>query len=191
MCGGTAIISSHIITRGGLSPRVRGNLRARRVALARGGSIPACAGEPTPRATACATSRVYPRVCGGTPRRRQSWHSKMGLSPRVRGNPSACRGAANGGRSIPACAGEPGPGRGRMRPAAVYPRVCGGTRMGFPKPTNTSGLSPRVRGNRMTEAHWESDTGSIPACAGEPLDTLDVEGRIKVYPRVCGGTAQS
>ena len=31
-------------------------------------------------------------------------------------------------------------------------------------------------------------TGSIPACAGEPLLKLAVVGESRVYPRVCGGT---
>ena len=52
----------------GLSPRVRGN-RAHnddRHNLVR--SIPACAGEPRVCNTGWGRNRVYPRVCGGTPR---------------------------------------------------------------------------------------------------------------------------
>ena len=55
-------------------------------------------------------------------------------------------------RSIPACAGEPGPG-------ALLPYCLGDT-----------GLSPRVRGNRRwpSYSHARRSAGSIPACAGEP-----------------------
>ena len=51
--------------------------------------------------------------------------------------------------SIPACAGEPLPWLPRSSPRWVYPRVCGGTICGAEPMTVTSGLSPRVRGNRI------------------------------------------
>ena len=129
VCGGTRRRASGIRRHCGLSPRVRGNPAISAGDRVNLGSIPACAGEPglipaTP--TWCA---VYPRVCGGTrrrrpqPRRRQglsrvcggtggtsycaSWNS--GLSPRVRGNPPP---------ELPAAPPEL---------PTVYPRVCGGT----------------------------------------------------------------
>ena len=48
----------------GLSPRVRGNLRAYLKAHRVSRSIPACAGEPGAAVPELATYRVYPRVCG-------------------------------------------------------------------------------------------------------------------------------
>ncbi len=92
----------------------------------------------------------------------------------------------------------------------VYPRVCGGTPCGPGRPVKHSGLSPRVRGNRQRhfdeppnrgsipacagEPHGRLrllvDHGSIPACAGEPPPFLCPLRRIRVYPRVCGGTMQ-
>ena len=45
---------------------------------------------------------------------------------------------------------------------SVYPRVCGGTRCYPVISCYGRGLSPRVRGNR--------NNGSIPACAGEPVE---------------------
>ena len=66
VCGGTSGLLNPARWNTGLSPRVRGNL----VASASDGlairSIPACAGEPSLRAAAAASMRVYPRVCGGT-----------------------------------------------------------------------------------------------------------------------------
>ena len=53
----------------------------------------------------------------------------------------------------------------------------------------STGLSPRVRGNRVTSlANW-AISRSIPACAGEPdgAEGIAIDG--KVYPRVCGGTS--
>ena len=51
--------------------------------------------------------KVYPRVCGGTTRKRWKIGLENGLSPRVRGNrlEDKCFYAVR--RSIPACAGEP------------------------------------------------------------------------------------
>ena len=52
--------------------------------------------------------------------------------------------------SIPACAGEPGRCRCLTCSCRVYPRVCGGTPKSGRAPRNIWGLSPRVRGNRMS-----------------------------------------
>ena len=54
----------------GLSPRVRGNRDEESYCEKYSGSIPACAGEPASEVLGCPQSRVYPRVCGGTSRRR-------------------------------------------------------------------------------------------------------------------------
>ena len=50
------------------------------------------------------------------------------------------------------------------------------------------GLSPRVRGNRSPGSEVEFLAGSIPACAGEPGAVPVGCRRLRVYPRVCGGT---
>ena len=154
-----------------------------------------------------------------------------GLSPRVRGNPGGIVRHAVGHGSIPACAGEPAARPRRPRRTKVYPRVCGGTcgRPRRPRRTKVyprvcggtqallifvvpaTGLSPRVRGNRIPAAAVVDVIRSIPACAGEPAHVLlvrrsllgsipacageppSVRGGIVdvwVYPRVCGGTAQ-
>ena len=66
VCGGTRSPVPTAPWRDGLSPRVRGNPRKGAPLIARGGSIPACAGEPPPRAAPRTACTVYPRVCGGT-----------------------------------------------------------------------------------------------------------------------------
>ena len=73
--------------------------------------------------------------------------------------------------------------------AAVYPRVCGGTRGSLANHPQRWGLSPRVRGNRYAAAAHAVFLRSIPACAGEPGIVKRGQTLWKVYPRVCGGTA--
>ena len=66
--------------------------------------------------------------------------------------------------------------------------MCGGTNLQHLNSLSDEGLSPRVRGNLKLAAHPTQYTGTIPACAGEPIAAL-VHGKLyKDYPRVCGGT---
>ena len=66
VCGGTGLDAYGFAHPGGLSPRMRGN-RTRCLRLrASGRSIPAYAGEPTAGPIRRPSTRVYPRVCGGT-----------------------------------------------------------------------------------------------------------------------------
>ena len=90
--------------------------------------------------------------------------------------------------SIPACAGEPvhRPAQGACR--AVYPRVCGGTRIQTGDRFILAGLSPRVRGNLRIGTRRNTRGRSIPACAGEPRAAVEEAMGETVYPRVCGGT---
>ena len=66
VCGGTVTPSKFRRMWIGLSPRVRGNLFPCRRAQPLDGSIPACAGEPSPDPVPFNLILVYPRVCGGT-----------------------------------------------------------------------------------------------------------------------------
>ena len=193
VCGGTYQAYQEFAHFRGLSPRVRGN-RARQGRHSHfSRSIPACAGEPGTRKRRLEIAGVYPRVCGGTqagpelgrnwagtgpvyPRvcggtiiRERAMQGVSGLSPRVRGNPFPDGGIDGGGRSIPACAGEPGRRRTKSRSWRVYPRVCGGTGGPIRRPNPAQGLSPRVRGNPAAAQRRPSSPGSIPACAGEPV----------------------
>ena len=127
-------------------------------------------------------------MCGGTPFTSRLVHSRYGLSPRVRGNPAQLPGNVAGEGSIPACAGEPCLSGRISASAEVYPRVCGGTRPVSPPAAQPLGLSPRVRGNPARRAGLSVTAGSIPACAGEPPGLPGPGARVRVYPRVCGGT---
>ena len=189
VCGGTAMPMKASLAWMGLSPRVRGNHARVPLWKVDGGSIPACAGEPRTSDAAAPGRRVYPRVCGGTCRRRLASRSCTGLSPRVRGNLRRLCDSYLYRGSIPACAGEPLVLQPRPRLWPVYPRVCGGN---LPRAyhhryrersipacagepawrlwwcAGVVGLSPRVRGNLPWTLRWWSWKGSIPACAGEP-----------------------
>ena len=156
--------------------------------LKRARSIPACAGEPLRRKGYDYQRWVYPRVCGGTPYHRTVPAARNGLSPRVRGNPDVLAPILTGGRSIPACAGEPLASAGRSPTGMVYPRVCGGTRERAFAIVGDTGLSPRVRGNQFHDYRPVGAGRSIPACAGEPVPRLTSDCVARVYPRVCGGT---
>ena len=167
MCGG-----SHLPHQGrhhirGLSPRVRGKPDYGDLIREKLRSIPACAGEALTATPALICPAVYPRVCGGSRYWRIFDPGRGGLSPRVRGKPSRCNWPITSKRSIPACAGEAHTAYHVQPIYGVYPRVCGGSRLGLGLRLRHSGLSPRVRGKpRRARGRWLA-TRSIPACAGE------------------------
>ena len=167
-CGGTMAISRSMDTLAGLSPRVRGNPEPMNPADVARRSIPASAGEPDALQAGRPQPTVYPRECGGTPRRRWGWLPQAGLSPRVRGNPLRRDRPDVPGGSIPASAGEPAGVVGEYIIREVYPRECGGTQQVYEEDSQGRGLSPRVRGNLITANPVVGRRRSIPASAGEP-----------------------
>ena len=168
VCGGTISRSRVSGTGKGLSPRMRGNQPVEPGDSITGRSIPAYAGEPCLCPYLAGGCEVYPRVCGGTTRRRYVCPSDRGLSPRMRGNPLPHSATLTGKRSIPAYAGEPTGRRLRNCPPEVYPRVCGGTGIPGQQLFQVACLSPRMRGNRQINLARHGGTLSIPAYAGEP-----------------------
>ena len=168
VCGGTAVPPGQRHHPHGLSPRVRGNRSGCWAGPAAWRSIPACAGEPLCGWAVPLAFKVYPRVCGGTAIMYAILTLLAGLSPRVRGNPATGRATTGPGRSIPACAGEPGTVKSLPLKGWVYPRVCGGTPLSPQTVQRQNGLSPRVRGNPHGFQVVHQAGGSIPACAGEP-----------------------
>ena len=151
-------------------------------------SIPACAGGPRPTRLVKFTQAVYPRVRGGTRFAVLTSQPVPGLSPRARGNHIEAIQRNVSSRSIPACAGEPTICVPCMQGDQVYPRVRGGTRTDARRYGEVAGLSPRARGNLAGDDDVIGVHGSIPACAGEPLQTTHAQRTEKVYPRVRGGT---
>ena len=131
---------------------------------------------------------VYPRECGGTGAFSCAIVRAIGLSPRVRGNPSGRDIGPSFHGSIPASAGEPRCYAIPWPLERVYPRECGGTMTFTCKHCPATGLSPRVRGNRWYSGLAALRGGSIPASAGEPNGQGVSENSKWVYPRECGGT---
>ena len=86
---------------------MRGNLLERSRGFDIPGSIPACAGKPLTGGKVDLLMKVYPRVCGETVIDPTAIRYRMGLSPRVRGNPLMTMIARRLCGSIPACAGKP------------------------------------------------------------------------------------
>ena len=172
VCGGAFPGISGTGSCGGLSPRVRGSPSRTRSGRLSRGSIPACAGEPVHLVGLPLKGAVYPRVCGGArtvPMRRPI---AGGLSPRVRGSHLRHVPLMLLAGSIPACAGEPRTWTGQRKGERVYPRVCGGALFGRFADRFVEGLSPRVRGSPFDREGARIALGSIPACAGEPLESL-------------------
>ena len=118
-------------------------------------SIPACAGETYAGIGRSSLLAVYPRVCGGNWSHNSHTTMVQGLSPRVRGKHPDHIPLANGGGSIPACAGETQDTETNRCEPKVYPRVCGGNCGGTPLHDVEQGLSPRVRGKRFQLRHRE------------------------------------
>ena len=152
------------------------------------GSIPAHAGEPSSLPVSVRLSRVYPRACGGTRPGSDTTGDGLGLSPRMRGNPVLPSPARSRRGSNPAHAGEPVIRISPIRLSRVYPRACGGTTAGRPAMVRDTGLSPRMRGNRVQRFRAVAHKGSIPAHAGEPAAFRVSADENRVYPRACGGT---
>ena len=127
-------------------------------------------------------------MCGGTFVATRNCAPNVGLSPRVRGNLSGGSDVVGADGTIPACAGEPGGFFDSNRHVGDYPRVCGGTFVAAIFSQYHRGLSPRVRGNLGLLCGTHAVGGTIPACAGEPWNTMGTRRALRDYPRVCGGT---
>ena len=190
-CGGTVIQRVGGYFKRGLSPRVRRNRRRLGRERVVHGSIPARAGEPQRRRARAGPLGVYPRACGGTLHRETGISPIVGLSPRVRGNLLSPHRIPEEMRSIPARAGEPCWPTALTCATKVYPRACGGTIAFDPDTRVLTGLSPRVRGNRVFSNNTLLLLRSIPARAGEPQRSSLTPWGCPVYPRACGGTRLS
>ncbi len=129
---------------------------------------------------------IFPRMLDLKKAKEKPPH--WGLSPHVRGNPTAMRRGRLTTGSIPACAGEPRCPSPSTTPRRVYPRMCGGTVAIGVFAVAAQGLSPHVRGNLRDATALRRREGSIPACAGEPASCRGVMSSVRVYPRMCGGT---
>ena len=146
--GGTDWRSAPSYSGGGLSPRGRGHPAPSNAVFRGERSIPAWAGAPGLFADARSSTRVYPRVGGGT-HWKPCWKPTIsGLSPRGRGHRPGTRCGPRFSGSIPAWAGAPNGWAYSSTSKRVYPRVGGGTQSMRRVRHLARGLSPRGRGHR-------------------------------------------
>ena len=172
----------------GLSPRLRGNLLARRALQNSRRSIPALTGKPRQVRRRIGCDKVYPRAYGETSRCRSYRGGGGGLSPRLRGNRDRTAGGCLRGRSIPALTGKPRAADLTAGAAGVYPRAYGETRRRRPRRPTEAGLSPRLRGNQKYARQRAGSKRSIPALTGKPAGSSRRRANRRVYPRAYGET---
>ena len=125
-------------------------------------------------------------MCGEATPDRDVVRAAMGPSPRVRGSLEQMQADEVHAGSIPACAGKPEYWKRVDALARVHPRVCGEAEDALDHAHAREGPSPRVRGSPVTFYVGRRAAGSIPACAGKPLEADRAGDSIKVHPRVCG-----
>ena len=172
---------------GGLSPRLRGSLFVCYRHTPVIGPIPAPAGEPCVFIPNNIDDGAYPRACGGAPNAPRTARDDTGLSPRLRGSPWCPTRPFSPSGPIPAPAGEPSWPAPWIRRRRAYPRACGGAICAISGRYFERGLSPRLRGSRVTLAAAARTPGPIPAPAGEPGQAIVDRARRRAYPRACGG----
>ena len=148
-CGETRPAPGPVIVRPGLSPRMRGNRRAKPPRLSVMGSIPTHAGKPDPGLAHARRAGVYPHACGETLHDLHVHRQNRGLSPRMRGNLAENFAGRGEHGSIPTHAGKPYMTCTCDDKIGVYPHACGET-LPAPGPGIVRpGLSPRMRGNLL------------------------------------------
>ena len=151
---------------GGSSPQVRGTHLGARVVVVRQRLIPAGAGNTGTRSATGTRSGAHPRRCGE--------HGSVGAyivrlggsSPQVRGTRRRRRHARNGGRLIPAGAGNTCRSSSWASPATAHPRRCGEHYECIASRASSLGSSPQVRGTPWVLTGVGVIIGLIPAGAG-------------------------
>ncbi len=170
----------------GSSPRLRGTPLAVDLVTLLIRFIPAPAGNTSVADRPTASPPVHPRACGEHSISFCLLIDLSGSSPRLRGTPIGTGRLHEGGRFIPAPAGNTGMGRGGSRGLAVHPRACGEHDQHAGGGEGADGSSPRLRGTRWYSAASDGRYRFIPAPAGNTA--LIAQGRrvAAVHPRACG-----
>ena len=170
----------------GSSPRMRGTHPRRAGLSARGGIIPAYAGNTRLTLNPHPAAVDHPRVCG---EHHEAWDgsgSGLGSSPRMRGTPRLRKPAARQPGIIPAYAGNTSRSMGVDGGPRDHPRVCGEHRLPHRHPGPSRGSSPRMRGTRGIVHRCPAGAGIIPAYAGNTQARSRNCLTAWDHPRVCG-----
>ena len=190
-CGATYDFTGAYDNTRGLPPRVRGNRQRVQDGERQYGPTPARAGQPRYARAVRSVPWAYPRACGATSSVSAPPWMASGLPPRVRGNRDRHdrRHAQQG--PTPARAGQPRISSSSGATTTAYPRACGATDSAALNISRSSGLPPRVRGNRGHELRRGVAPRPTPARAGQPRSRSAVRGGAGAYPRACGATVSS
>ena len=170
----------------GSSPRVRGEEELNNATMGILGIIPAGAGRSRLLRVANAVVRDHPRGCG------EKWciFSKkrpgLGSSPRVRGEVVDAQFRTSEVGIIPAGAGRRIDRGGQGVGQGDHPRGCGEKSVPSPSSAESSGSSPRVRGEGEQHAGQHLRPRIIPAGAGRSWPALISGSFIWDHPRGCG-----
>ena len=152
----------------------------------RTGIIPAYAGNTATTRTMQSGTRDHPRVCGEHPAVTCTAALIAGSSPRMRGTLGLPVLVVVIHGIIPAYAGNTWPARTGCCDTRDHPRVCGEHWWDAPFDGSRLGSSPRMRGTRQASRSPWSQTGIIPAHAGNTDRTRSMCFEYRDHPRVCG-----
>ena len=170
----------------GSSPRVRGKRAGKVLDLSNYRIIPASAGQTCSSLMPAATAADHPRECGANSSLIAFADSVAGSSPRVRGKLRRFCRIVDGGRIIPASAGQTSRRWCRRPVSQDHPRECGANSQEQTKNTMKLGSSPRVRGKRHVPPSCRCKRRIIPASAGQTQACFRLVRCFADHPRECG-----
>ena len=129
---------------------------------------------------------VHPRACGEQVSQMKIRILDDGSSPRLRGTGRGCVPRRQQRRFIPAPAGNRDSGSLCSLDRAVHPRACGEQPTTRCSLSTCRGSSPRLRGTGGTSESGTSESGFIPAPAGNRPRGQVSRIPPAVHPRACG-----
>ena len=172
--------------RRGSSPHMRGTLGDPFHVRAGVGIIPAHAGNTQEHGGLLEHGRDHPRTCGEHYRHADRRRRHSGSSPHMRGTRDLETDLRAFIRIIPAHAGNTICVEFPKNSVEDHPRTCGEHILQASQPSNLTGSSPHMRGTPELSELSVSDTGIIPAHAGNTLGLSETEARKRDHPRTCG-----
>ena len=170
----------------GTSPRTRGKLHFFALKFDNGRNIPAHAGKTIPRLQRPRAPQEHPRARGENPRRWGPGLRRGGTSPRTRGKPAKRFGHPQRLGNIPAHAGKTSAMASQYEASREHPRARGENPNLLAEFLFQPGTSPRTRGKREASAHYQVETGNIPAHAGKTIRSRPCLKSWTEHPRARG-----
>ena len=152
--------------------------------------IPAHAGQTWPRPAPSRRRPDHPRACGANSAMASSAALTCGSSPRMRGKRVEQLSKDDGGRIIPAHAGQTGTRSSGSGPASDHPRACGANLGETGQRLDRTGSSPRMRGKRKAEVLSNALDRIIPAHAGQTARMASSAWLRPDHPRACGANPE-